>query len=146
MNVKLGQILDSIEVLKELNNRGDIPIGVSFNLTLTSKAVESILATYEEKRKVLIGKYTTPITEKIARKDENGKDVLDAEGNVVMVEQELAKFNDEDANIAFVTELNSLLGEDVELSIKFIKISSFPASFTISANKLMGLSWLLSEE
>jgi len=131
MKLKVFDVLNSIEPIRELNNRDDMPIGVSLNLVLASKALEPILNVIDEKQKGLVVKYTTPTEET----------TTDAEGKETT--QTLNKFNSDEDREAYSKAYQELLNEEVEITAKQVDSSKFPETFTISAQKLMALSWLL---
>ncbi len=138
--VKTGDLLDSIDALRELAAI-HVPVKLGMKLQRILKKVQTeIDGALEEKKKLL---------DRHAEKDADGKQAhpLDAVGKPITTQ---VKLKDPDA---YVAELKELHDAEITLGVDRINPAEFdraPSSksepIEISTGTLLSLSWLLTEE
>ena len=104
IELKIGQLLDSIETLKQLSGE-PLKARVAFIVARIIKETDAEVTNYNETRTNLINKY--------GKKNEDGSLAVDAQNNV--------QFDPADAP-AFNTELNELLNTTITLTADKIKM------------------------
>lgn len=117
MQVKLGQILNSVETIRKLT-AAELPLKLSFRLVSLVKQLDEHLKVFEELRAALIRKY--------------GEEI---EGGAIQVKPENIE--------TFSIEMNEALQEEVSVAFEKIHIDSFPDSVTLTASEMMTVDWLL---
>jgi len=118
MKLSLRKILNSTSSISKLNEV-ELPIKISFRLSLLSKNLDYILKIYSDKLNIIFEKYGEKIdNEQIKIKHDNVE--------------------------LFTKEKNELEDEEVDVDVQEIKISEIE-SIKISAKDMMLLDWLIKE-
>lgn len=120
MKLNTKDALSSIQSLRMLGQK-NLPMQVSITIAGNIRAFRDVSEEYEKRRKVLV--------ESMGEKDE--------QGNMTVKEENLD---------AFQGEMESLLNEPVEISVKTVSLGDFPEGFDVEPNMLVDLGWLITME
>ena len=105
IKVKISDLLNSTETLQKLSQK-DFKAKLAWSVARLLKAAEAEIQSFNETRMNVIKKY--------GNKDENGELITDDKGNCKI----------EDAHLAdFTSELNDLIGQEVEINANKININ-----------------------
>ena len=108
MKIKNEVLLDSVQVLRKLNN-AELPVRVSYKLAKNIKSIDKELKIYEEEKQKLINKY--------CEKDDEGKNKINEDGTIKILDTE--KWN---------KDIKELLDIEAEINIEKINIDELAKS------------------
>ena len=108
MKIKNEVLLDSVQVLRKLNN-AELPVRVSYKLAKNIKSIDKELKIYEEEKQKLINKY--------GEKDEEGKSKVNENGMINILDVE--NWN---------KDIKELLEIEVEINVEKINIDELAKS------------------
>lgn len=121
MKIKLSELWNSQNVLKQLNMMNGIPIKTSYWIAKNTKKISKELGTVEEKRKELVSKF--------GKENENKE---------LSVPQENLE--------AFHKEFQELLDVEIDVDIKPIYIGEFTLETKLSGQDMIAIDYLFTDE
>jgi hypothetical protein len=116
MKIKMSQILNSVDTLKNLSLQ-KFPLSVLFKLHKDYLEVEAVIKLFEEKRKELFEKFGVP----------------DKEKGVMTIPDENQS--------SYMQEINALLDEEVDINIQKVDL---PPTFEMSVAELNQIDYLVN--
>lgn len=124
MKIKNEILLDSVQVLRKLNN-AELPVRVSYKLAKNIKNIDKELKIYEEEKQKLINKY--------GEKDEEGKLKTKEDGSINITDTE--NWN---------KDIKELLEIEAEINIEKINIDELGKSdFKITPSELSLIDYMI---